>query len=138
MHSFENTIQKLRSRGYKLTPQRLAVIKYMLGNTSHPSATMVYKELKRRYPTISFSTVYNTLNTLEKVEEIRSIHVFDEHLNFDPETKPHIHFHCKECNSIKDVFLFEGQSIHIPEDEIDGHKVDSYEIVFTGTCKDCR
>ncbi|UCF05474.1 MAG: transcriptional repressor [bacterium] len=138
MHSFENTIQKLRSEGFKLTPQRLAVIKYMIGNKSHPSALAIHKELKRRYPTLSFSTVYNTLNMLQKIDEIRSIHVFDDHLNYDPNTEPHIHFLCSKCDMVHDIFLEQAEGIQVYAGEIDGHLVDSYELFFKGTCKDCR
>ena len=138
MLSFENTIQKLRTEGFKLTPQRLAVIKFMIGNESHPSALAIHKELRRKYPTLSFSTVYNTLNMLEKISEVRSIHVFDDHLNYDPNMKQHLHFLCTTCNTIHDLSFEEVEDIRLPDQEINGHLVDSYELFFRGTCKDCR
>lgn len=138
MLSFENTIQKLRTEGFKLTPQRLAVIKYMIGNVSHPSALAIHKELRRKYPTLSFSTVYNTLNMLEKISEVRSIHVFDDHLNYDPNMKQHLHFLCTLCNTIHDLSFEEVEGIQLPDQEINGHLVDSYELFFRGTCKNCR
>ena len=75
MDSFEHTIKKLRSKGFKLTPQRLAVIKYMIGNKTHPSALTIHKDLKKRYPSLSFSTIYNTLNVLEEIGEVRPIFI---------------------------------------------------------------
>ena len=138
MQSFEGTIQALRQEGFKLTPQRLAVIKFMLGNRDHPSARMIHLELKRKYPTLSFSTVYNTLKVLEKIKEITSIHLFDDHLNYDSNTAPHFHFFCNECGSIHDIFIDEMGGVSLPEGEIQGHLIDSYQAFFKGTCRDCR
>ena len=138
MISFEETIQKLRSERFKLTPQRLAVIRYMLGNEEHPSALKIHKELKRRYPTLSFSTVYNTLSMLERITELQSLHVYDNYLNYDPNTNPHIHFYCKACGNISDIF-FEGRNdVTVPRGEIEGNSIDHISLVFKGTCKSCR
>jgi Fe2+ or Zn2+ uptake regulation protein len=52
------------NRGLKMTPQRIAIIDYLKGNTTHPSALDVYKAVSERFPTMSFTTVYNTLQTL--------------------------------------------------------------------------
>ncbi len=138
MISFEETIQKLRSKRFKLTPQRLAVIRYMLGNKEHPSALKIHKELKRRYPTLSFSTVYNTLSMLEKIDEVQSIHVFDNYLNYDPNTNAHIHFYCRECNHISDIFLEGRSDVSVPRGEIEGNNIDYMSLVLKGTCKLCR
>ena len=138
MISFEQTIQKLRSEGFKLTPQRLAVIRYMLGNEEHPSALKIHKELKRRYPTLSFSTVYNTLSMLEKITELQSIHVFDNFLNYDPNTNPHIHFYCTSCGHISDIFLEGRSDVTMPRGEIEGNSIDHISLVLKGTCRSCR
>jgi Fur family peroxide stress response transcriptional regulator len=138
MQSFEKTIMKLRSEGFKLTPQRLAVIKFMLGNTSHPSALVIHKDLKRKYRSLSFSTVYNTLNMLEKIGEIRPLNARDGHLNYDSLTDPHLHFYCTKCDTIYDIFADdEGFSVRLPEHNIAGHQIASYQLIFKGTCKDC-
>ena len=138
MISFEETIQKLRSERFKLTPQRLAVIRYMLGNKEHPSALKIHKELKRRYPTLSFSTVYNTLGMLERITELQSLHVFDNYLNYDPNTNPHIHFYCKACGNISDIILEGRNDVAVPRGEIEGNSIDHISLVFKGTCKSCR
>lgn len=138
MHSFDTVLVKLRESGFKLTPQRLAIIRYLDGNKSHPHALKIHKELKRRYPTLSFSTVYNTLNMLEMIGEISSVNIFDEYVNFDPETKPHIHFYCERCGSIRDIFLDKVEGLSIPLNEIEGNLVKSTQIVMKGICSDCR
>lgn len=138
MHSFEHTIQKLRDQGFKLTPQRLAVIKYMLGNMHHPSALTIHGDLKRKYPSLSFSTVYNTLNVLEEIGEVQSVYVFSDHLNYDPYIEPHMHFFCRECKTIHDIHPGDAEGIQPPSGEIDGHFVHSSQVVLRGICKNCR
>ncbi len=138
MHSFDITIQKLRQEGFKLTPQRLAVIKHMIGNTKHPSALAIHKELKRRYSSLSFSTVYNTLNMLERIDEVRSLNVIDGHLNYDPDMSAHGHFLCTKCGSIHDIRFENCDALRLPEGEIDGHLVTSIQVSFRGICKNCR
>jgi len=138
MHSFDTVIQKLRENGFKLTPQRLAIIKYMEGNKNHPHALKIHRDLKRRYPTLSFSTVYNTLNMLEKIGEIISLNIVDQYVNFDPNTSPHIHFYCEKCHRIKDIFLDEVSGLSIPMDELNGNIIKSAQITLRGICSDCR
>jgi len=137
MHSFETTIGRLRSEGFKLTPQRLSVIRYLIGNTSHPTAAVIYADLKKKYPSLSFSTVYNTLNMLEKIGEVQSLHLFDDFLNYDPDTGTHFHFVCRDCNSIIDIFISGDENVSLPEGEISGHRIDSAQVVFKGKCANC-
>jgi Fur family peroxide stress response transcriptional regulator len=138
MQTFDKTIQKLRHEGFKLTPQRLAVIKHMIGNTKHPTALAIHKDLKRRYPSLSFSTVYNTLNMLERIDEVRSINVVDGHLNYDPEMSDHGHFLCTSCGAIHDILIEEIDLRKALTGEIDGHFIDSFQVNFKGSCKNCR
>ncbi|HER43201.1 MAG TPA: transcriptional repressor [Candidatus Eisenbacteria bacterium] len=138
MDSFEHTIQTLRGKGFKLTPQRFAVIKYMIGNTNHPSALTIHKDLKKRYPSLSFSTVYNTLNVLEEIGEVTPIYIFSEHVNYDPSVEPHMHFLCTKCNRIHDIFPGDIEGVRLPAGEVAGHLIISSQVILRGICKDCR
>ena len=137
MHSFETTIGRLRSEGFKLTPQRLSVIRYLIGNTSHPTAAVIYGDLKKKYPSLSFSTVYNTLNMLEKIGEVQSLHLFDDFLNYDPGTDSHHHFVCRSCNSIIDIFQRDAENVSLPDGDILGNRIESAQVVFKGRCGSC-
>jgi Fur family peroxide stress response transcriptional regulator len=114
------------------------VIRYLIGNTSHPTAAVIYGDLKKKYPSLSFSTVYNTLNMLEKIGEIRSLNLFDEFLNYDPDTGTHFHLVCRECNAIVDIFPHDVGRFELPLGEVAGHRIDAAQVVFRGICKDCR
>ena len=59
-------MEKYRRIGLKLTPQRLAILQYLEGNTDHPSAEMIYSVVKKKYPMMSFATVYKTIEALKK------------------------------------------------------------------------
>ncbi len=138
MYSFETTIGRLRSEGFKLTPQRLSVIRYLIGNTSHPTAANIYGDLKKKYPSLSFSTVYNTLNMLEKIGEVQSLHLFDDFLNYDPGTNSHHHFVCRSCNSIIDIFPRDAENVSLPDGDILGNRIESAQAVFKGRCGSCQ
>jgi Fur family peroxide stress response transcriptional regulator len=98
---------------------------------------VIYGDLKKRYPSLSFSTVYNTLNMLEKIGEVQSLHLFDDFLNYDPDTSTHYHFICGVCNEVIDIFPGGNEKMSVPVGEIAGHRVDSAQIIFKGICKNC-
>jgi len=133
MKKIPEILDKLRRTGFKLTPQRLAILEVLQGNTDHPSASMIYQSVRDRYPMISFATVYKTLKVLEKVDEVRPLTIVEDKLNYDPDTSPHHHFHCRACRRIIDVFPSEDP---MPS-SIDGHQVDKYQVYFYGLCADC-
>jgi Fur family peroxide stress response transcriptional regulator len=137
MNSFETTVGRLRSEGFKLTPQRLSVIRYLIGNKNHPTAAVIYGDLKKRYPSLSFSTVYNTLNVLEKIGEVQPLNLFDEYLNYDPDTGSHYHFVCTKCGDIIDIFPEGSENLSLPEGEIAGNRIESTQVVFKGICRNC-
>ena len=91
----EEKIAFYKSLGLKLTPQRLAILEYLEGNKNHPSAEDIYKALKPRFPSMSFATVYNTLEILVKKGVIKELNIESSRKRFDPFTHPHHHFFCK-------------------------------------------
>ena len=101
-------------------------------------AKEIHQALRKRFPTMSLSTVYNTLDTLERIGEIQSLHIFDDFLNYEANVSPHVHFHCRKCGAIHDIFTDERTDFAVPTGDIDGHEVTSYSIVLGGTCKLCR
>lgn len=133
MKDLESVITNLRRNGFRVTPQRLAVIEFLVGNKAHPTAEAIYDELKKRYPMMSFSTIYNTIKALQRIGEIIHLSSADEPAHFDPDTSPHHHFYCLECRQLKDIF----RDLDIPRDQINGHRVQFWRVYFYGTCSDC-
>ncbi len=124
-----------KSIGLKLTPQRLAILEYLENNTEHPSAEDIYSALKERFPSMSFATIYNTLEVLIKKGLVKELGLDSSKKRFDPFTHPHHHFVCKGCGKILDVeSRFE---IFIPEDLSDC-MVEDFQVVFSGLCPECK
>ena len=96
-------IKKMREKGLKLTPQRLAIIDVLIGkNLLHPSARTIYNDAKRRNRGLSLSTVYYTLNELSKHGIIKTLE-FDKMENrYEGNLTDHINLVCKECHGIMD------------------------------------
>ncbi len=129
-------MQKYRDKGLKLTPQRLAIFEYLDGNRSHPSAEDIYTEIIKKFPMMSFATVYNTIETLKKKGDLAEITIDPERRHYDPDTSHHHHLICKTCKKIKDIHS--DFSIHIPEDQKGTFEVLDNHIEFYGMCHKCK
>ncbi len=124
-----------KSLGIKLTPQRLAILEFLEGNKEHPSAEDIYKAIKIRFPSMSFATVYNTLEVLLSKGIVKEILIDGSKRRFDPDVSPHHHFICKKCGKIIDVKC--KYDIYLPE-ELKDCEIEDYQLVFYGYCKDCK
>ena len=131
-------IAKYRKRDFKLTPQRLAILKYLDGNTSHPTADDIFTNIKKAYPTVSFATVYNKLQALKEKGEILEVTIDYEKRHYDPNTAPHHHIICTECNKISDVFKDYSDSLMLPNEILKEFKTIGNHIDFYGICKECQ
>jgi Fur family peroxide stress response transcriptional regulator len=127
---------KLKEIGLKITPQRQAILKLLRRNRTHPSAEGIYSEILKKYPGISFATVYNTLSKLIEAGEIRELDIDPNKKRFDPCVTPHTHFYCKVCEKIFDIVCDSSLPLNIKK--IDGHQVDVIQLNLKGVCKTCR
>jgi Fur family peroxide stress response transcriptional regulator len=98
----QQLITKLRSKGYKVTPQRLAICKLILSSKNHPSAEQIYQKVKKTYPTISLATVYLTLDLLRNLGLVQELGFSDRSSRYDPNNSPHINVICPKCGKIYD------------------------------------
>jgi len=98
----EQIIAKFHEKGFKVTPQRLAICEYVLSSKDHPTTDMVYEEVKRRYPTLSLATVYQTLHLLADIGLLQELELSDRVSRYDPNTSPHINIICKNCRRVED------------------------------------
>lgn len=99
----EQIMEMLRNKGYKATSQRISVARTVLASREHPTAESIYNEVKRFHPTISLSTVYNTLRMLKDLKMVQELGFNDISIRFDPNTKPHINLVCNRCGEIFDA-----------------------------------
>jgi len=98
----EEIVLSLREEGFRITPQRIAIVDYLLKTADHPSAEHIHKVIQKGYPMISLSTIYKTLDLLKKRKLVNEIEVEGE-ARFDAHTDEHINLVCMNCGKIEDV-----------------------------------
>jgi len=134
----ERLIQSLRTKGLKITPQRLAIFKILKDNKSHPCAEEIYLKVREDYPTISLATVYQTLDTLENIGRIRILSFDKKKTRYDPDLSPHHHLICTSCNKIMDLEQDFSRNLRPPPSFRNRFQVDDFSVVFYGICEACK
>lgn len=136
MNDIEEAKRRLKEAGMKLTTQRIAILQILQNNKSHPTAMDIYKRLKQKQPTVSFTTVYNTLELLTRIGEIKKLILDFERAHYDPDTSQHHHAMCMKCGTIFDI----NQSFDLPISKIESNefpKIVGFHIDFWGYCSKC-
>ncbi len=129
---------RLQARGWRITPQRRAVISVLHGEHVHLSAEQVLAGARRVVPEVSLATVYNTLNELASMGEISEIRLSDGTTRYDPKIGPdHHHLVCEGCGLTFDVDPTGVGGLTLPPDQRFGMTVAQVEVVFRGLCSNC-
>jgi Fur family peroxide stress response transcriptional regulator len=136
-HSDTSAIQALRSKGYKATPQRIAICRFVLSSRDHPCAQQVYNQVKKIHTTVSLATVYKTLQVLKNLNLIQELNLPQGQARFDSYMKPHINLVCLQCGNIVD--LDDTTSIEITRKVVAAAKFKpkGQRIDIFGTCREC-
>ncbi len=133
----EQIIRRYRGKGFKLTPQRIAILEFLEGNTDHPSADDIFQAIKIKHPTVSFATVYNTVQTLRDRGFIMEITIDPERKHYDPNANRHHHVICTKCSKIGDIFEDYTDSLNLPEEDKMEFTITGNHVNFYGLCRDC-
>lgn len=123
--------------GIKYSKQREAILTYLKSTKEHPTAEMVYSELRMEYPRLSLGTVYRNLNLLAECGEILRLNCGDGIDHFDAVVRPHNHFICKKCGRVMDLDMPSLEFIDEKAAENFGGNIQGHQIYFYGWCKDC-
>ena len=102
MQQIKKLVNSLREEGFRITPQRIAIVEYLLKTDDHPSAEHIHKIVQKKYPMVSLSTVYKTLDLLREKKLVNEIKVEGE-ARFDAHTDEHINLVCMNCGKIEDI-----------------------------------
>lgn len=135
MRTPDQLTDRFRAAGRKVTPQRQAVFAALHANTSHPTAEAVWEHVRADMPTVSLRTVYQVLNDLVDLGEIRAVDLGTGSARFDPTTDRHDHFVCSSCHQVIDVHA--DPAAGLPDDRYPGYDVESVQLVFRGRCPGC-
>jgi len=130
-------IRAFRGKGYKATPQRIAIARFILHSREHPSAQIAYQSVKKVYPTVSLATVYKTIKVLKDCGLVLELNLPQVDARFDPNTQPHAHLFCLQCGSISDWMdpIITKLVDRISKDE--SFKVSGSSLDINGICKTC-
>ena len=131
-------VNRCHKAGLRVTPQRMAVYKMLTESKEHPSALMVYKQVKKELPSISLDTVNRTLQTLSTIGAAFVVEGSGEVKRFDANLHNHQHFKCLKCKRIID-FHHEGfDNIELPASIGEKFIVLRKTVYFEGICEACR
>ncbi len=128
---------RCREAGLKVTPQRTAVYKVLIKTDEHPSAEMVFREVRREFPNISLDTVNRTLLTLNEIGAAFIVEGSGDAKRFDGNLVQHQHFKCLKCKRIVDLFNAQFGEIEAPA-SLDKFTVLKKTVYFEGICDSCR
>lgn len=121
----------------KRSKQRDAIMANLAPRKDHPTAYMVYEDLRRELPNISLGTVYRNLSLLAEQGEILKISCNGNMDRFDPTTIPHYHFHCTKCDCVTDIELELTVDLNQPKAKDFHGEIESHTLFFSGICENC-
>jgi len=124
-----------RSRGIRVTAQRLAVYRALAEDLAHPTAESVYGRLSKQLPGLSQATIYRTLQFFESENLIRKVSSPGAIGRFDANVDPHQHLVCRVCGTLEDISVPELHSAAIPR--VSGFTVEELDIRLVGRCETC-
>lgn len=122
----------------KLTPQRDAVFQVILAREDHPTANEIFEAARRRLPTISYATVYNSLRYLKEAGLVHEIKFGDSASRYDRETDRHDHAICNSCGKLVDFDLPQTAELMQAAARKSRFKPESVHLTLRGLCVDCR
>jgi Fur family peroxide stress response transcriptional regulator len=135
---FTELITALKKRNYRLTPQRIELVRLIATSEDHPSAAQLYARINTRFPTMSQATVYKTLALLKEIGQVLEINLKDDSHYDGNRPDPHAHLICTNCIKIVDGELdIDTPSIRKLE-KTSGYQIARPEITFYGLCPDCK
>ncbi len=137
MQRLEDLVSSLREEGFRITPQRIAIVDYLLKTVDHPSADRIHKVIQRKYPMVSLSTVYKTLELLKEKRLVNEIEV-DGETRFDAHTNEHINLVCMNCGKIDDVDESTLKEIQVKASRKSKYLIVKSSFELFGYCNNCK
>lgn len=126
----------LRQFAIKPSVQRTAVMEYLMINRTHPTIDEIYMALSPIMPTLSKTTVYNTLDLFVEKGAVKSLVIDEKNARYDVDISAHAHFICKSCGGIHDIFDVKQSMFQLPSNK--KFSIDAVEISYSGTCIQCK
>jgi len=129
---------RLMKCGVRPSAQRVAIMQYLLSHHTHPTIDEIYNNLCSLIPTLSRTTVYNTLRMFSEVGAAQQITIDDHHVCYDGIIEPHAHFVCRQCGKIQDFHNIPQIPTEHPKRMQEGCFIDEVQIYYKGLCPNCQ
>ena len=132
-------VSNLREHGFRITPQRLAVLRVLPVSEGHPSVESVYETVRQEFPTTSIATIYKTVNLLKQLNEVLELGFADGSNRYDGNKPyPHPHVICVQCKKIIDPDLATLEDMTAEISDESGFEILTHRLDFFGICGDCK
>jgi Fur family peroxide stress response transcriptional regulator len=130
---------RLRERGHRLTPQRMAVLKILAASEEHPSVEQMYERVKVDFPMTSLATIYKTVTLLKEMGEVLELGFSNDGNRYDGRKPyPHPHLICTQCRNIVDLRVATLRELHEEVAQSTGYQIVSHRLDFFGLCPQCQ
>ena len=130
----ENIESHLRDAGIKPSIQRLKIFEYLINTNSHPTVETIFNSLSSEIPTLSKTTVYNTLKLFQKQGIVLIINIEDNETRFDADISYHGHFKCEQCGIVEDFPIPEHEKI----EALANYEISETHFYMKGLCEKCK
>ncbi|MDR3366677.1 MAG: transcriptional repressor [Prevotellaceae bacterium] len=136
MKTQSEVVKRLEQFGVKPSLQRIAIMGYLMDNFVHPTVDTVFSGLSASIPTLSKTTVYNTLKLLARQGAVLELNIDDKNLRYDANIFRHAHFRCKQCGSVHDVPVgsFEALNVKSAGELV----ITESQLYYKGYCGRCK
>ncbi len=136
---YHQMLVKLKEHEFRLTPQRLAVLKVLAVSDGHPTVERIYETVRVEFPTTSIATIYKTVNLLKQLNEVLELGFPDGSNRYDGhEPYPHPHVICTKCHKVIDPNLGSLKDLTKEVIKETGFQILNHRVDFFGTCRDCQ
>lgn len=135
----DEMVAALKSRDFRLTPQRIAVLKILAHSEDHPTVEQIFSKVRTDFPTTSLATVYKTVTLLKQLGQIQELGFGDSGSRYDGiRPEPHPHLICLECDKILDPQLASIDQMTRQLTQDTGFQITNHRLDFFGICPECR
>jgi Fur family peroxide stress response transcriptional regulator len=135
---FEMALEKLKNTGVRMTPQRHAILDFLLDSMSHPTADEIYRALSVRFPSMSVATVYNNLKLFVEAGLVKELTYGDHSSRFDADMSDHYHAVCDVCGKMVDFEYPALREVELEAANKTGFQIRGHRLEVHGTCPECR
>ncbi|WP_373286007.1 peroxide-responsive transcriptional repressor PerR [Pontibacillus salipaludis] len=137
-HRLREALDTLKDSGVRITPQRHAVLEFLIDSMSHPTADDIYKALESKFPNMSVATVYNNLRVFREIGLVRELTYGDSSSRFDCNTSEHYHAICNNCGKIVDFHYPSLDEVESLAEQVTGFDVSNHRMEVYGICEECK